>query len=129
MQDRATALELLDGVGRFLRKQSETQSDRWLRFQLLVASNSLAIVKRELEQEEDYLREEWAMIGDLIGEEPMPGTLHALQEATRRRQDELCAAIRAGGFDDAAREAELLRFFVTETVNRVRITAPAELDA
>ncbi|MFN0145931.1 MAG: DUF6285 domain-containing protein [Dehalococcoidia bacterium] len=128
MQDRGSAVELLDAIGRFLRKQSETQTDRWLRFQLLVASNSLAIVKRELEQEEGYLREEWAMLDGLLGEASMPPTFAELQPAMRSRQDALCERISAGAFDDPAAEASLLRFLVTETTNRVRISAPAELD-
>jgi hypothetical protein len=37
MQDRASAGELLEAIGRFLRAQSSKQDDRWLRFQLLVA--------------------------------------------------------------------------------------------
>jgi hypothetical protein len=128
MQDRGTATELLDAIGRFLRRQSETQTDRWLRFQLLVASNSLAIVKRELEQEEGYLREEWAMLDGLLSPQPLPTTFAALQATMRERQDALCAAIRGGAFDDPAREQELLRYFVAETTNRVRISAPGELD-
>ena len=128
MQDRGSAVELLDAIGRFLRKQSETQTDRWLRFQLLVASNSLAIVKRELEQEEGYLREEWAMMDGLLGEKAMPATFTELQTAMRARQDALCERISAGAFDDPAAEAPLRRFLVAETTNRVRISAPAELD-
>ncbi len=128
MQDRATALELLDGIGRFLRKQSETQTDRWLRFQLLVASNSLAIVKRELEQEEGHLHEEWKLLDGLLGEAPIPASYGELQSSVRERQDRLCEAISRGAFDEPAREADLLRYLVVETKNRVRITAPSELD-
>jgi Domain of unknown function (DUF6285) len=128
MQDRATALELLDGIGRFLRRQSETQADRWLRFQLLVASNSLAIVKRELEQEEGHLHEEWALLNGLLSAEPLPQTFNELQANVRTRQDRLCEAISAGAFDDPAREKELLHYLVVETKNRVRITAPNEVD-
>jgi hypothetical protein len=127
MQDRATATELLDAISRFLRNQSEKQQDRWLRFQLLVASNSLAIVQRELEMEEDNLREEWALLDGLLGTRPIPARYRELQEAYRQRQEELGEAIRNGEFDDPERERELLRYFVTETKNRVKITAPQEL--
>jgi hypothetical protein len=128
MQDRATASELLDAISRFLRKQSERQEDRWLRFQLLVASNSLAIVNRELEMEEGFLREEWSALNGLLGEEPVPPGFETLKEAYRARQDELGERIRAGDFDDESAERELVRFLVAETRNRVRITNPAELD-
>jgi len=128
MQDRASAVELLDGISRFLRRQSEKQEDRWLRFQLLVASNSLAIVQRELEMEEGFLREEWAMLNDLLEEAQAPANFAALQEAYRARQHDLGARIRAGEFDDEQAERALVAFLVTETRNRVRITNPAELD-
>jgi hypothetical protein len=127
MQDRATAIELLDGIGRFLRTQSERQQDRWLRFQLLVASNSLAIVKRELEMEEGFLQEEWDALDRLVQPVSKPGTFAALQAGMRERQEDLCARIRAGEFDGREREDELVRFLVTEVVNRVKISAPAEL--
>ena len=128
MQDRATAIELLDAISRFLRNQSGQQQDRWLRFQLLVASNSLAIVQRELELEEGNLREEWPLLDALLAPEPPPGTLNELEDAYRRRQDLLCERIRAGEFDGAEDERELVRYLVLETTNRVKISAPAELE-
>jgi hypothetical protein len=127
MQDRATATELLDAISRFLRNQSAKQQDRWLRFQLLVASNSLAIVQRELEQEESHLREEWPLLDGLLGAAEEPTNYRDLQLAYRARQDDLCDQIRAGEFDSADRERELIRYLVLETKNRVRITAPQEL--
>jgi hypothetical protein len=128
MQDRATAPELLDAIGRFLRRQSEAQPDRWLRFQLLVAANSLAIVKRELELEEGHVREEWGLLDGLLGAAASPQALSALQRAMRERQGVLCERIREGAFDGADAERELLRYLVTETTNRVRISAPNELE-
>ena len=128
MQDRATAIELLDAISRFLRNQSGQQQDRWLRFQLLVASNSLAIVQRELEQEEGNLRQEWPLLDALLSQEAMPETLGELEAAYRQRQEELCERIRAGHFDAAEDERELVRYLVLETANRVRITAPQELN-
>lgn len=127
MQDRATATELLDAIGRFLRTQSGKQEDRWLRFQLLVASNSLAILKRELELEEGHLRQEWPLLDTLLGAEIEPPTLNELEVAYRSRQDRLSEEIRAGAFDDPARERQLLDYLVLETKNRVRISAPNEL--
>ncbi len=129
MQDRATATELLDAISRFLRTQSAKQEDRWLRFQLLVASNSLAIIQRELELEEDHLREEWPLLDVLIGPRPLPATLAEVRDGYRDRQTDLCARIRAGEFDEPEAERGLLRYLVVETTNRVRISAPQELAA
>jgi hypothetical protein len=112
MQDRPTATELLEAIEGFLRDRSGASEDRWMRFQLLVAANSLGIVRRELEQEEPYQRAEWLMLDGLLGEAPMPATYGE-----------------AGGFDEPEREAALREYLVAECMNRVRISAPAELDA
>ena len=127
MQDRATATELLDAIERFLRTQSAAQQDRWLRFQLLVCANSLGIIGRELEQEEGNVRREWTAMNGLLGEELPPATFAEGVTALRARNGDLCDRIRAGEFDDPAREAQLLEFFADETRARVAITAPAEL--
>ena len=49
MQDRPTAVELLDALGGFMRDRAENARDRWERFQFQVAANSIGIIKRELE--------------------------------------------------------------------------------
>ncbi len=127
MQDRPTAAELLDAVEGFLRKQSAAQQDRWLRFQLLVASNTLGIVRREIATEEGYVRKEWPMLDALVGAAKPPETFHEVELACRGRYDELCDAIRAGKFDAPEREAALVDFLWETTVDRVKTTAPGEL--
>ncbi|MFN0093958.1 MAG: DUF6285 domain-containing protein [Dehalococcoidia bacterium] len=127
MQDRPTAAELLEAVEGFLRKQSAAQSDRWLRFQLLVASNTLGIVRREIGAEEDNVRREWPMLDGLLGVESLPATFHEAEVACRARYAILCDQIRAGEFDAPDREAALVDFLWETTVDRVEITAPGEL--
>ena len=128
MQDRPTSTELLDAIERFLRNQSAAQSDRWLRFQLLVCANSLGIVKRELSQEEANVRREWLDIDRLLEPDVMPATLGETVDALRNRNAALCDAIRAGDFDDPEREKALTAFFAEEVRARVAISAPGELD-
>jgi hypothetical protein len=127
MQDRPTTVELLDAIERFLRGQSAAQQDRWLRFQLLVCANSLGIVRRELELEEGFVRDEWKDMGRLIGPAPIPESFQDTVLALRERNDELCRRIRSGEFDSPEKERPLVDFFVKELVNKVRITAPGEL--
>jgi hypothetical protein len=129
MQDRPTATELLEAIEGFLRDRSGASEDRWMRFQLLVAANSLGIVRRELAQEETYERTEWLMLDGLLGEAPMPATFGELTVALRARTGDLSDRIRAGGFDEPERESALREYLVAECMNRVRISAPAELDA
>ena len=59
MQDRPTAVELLDALGGFMRDRAENARDRWERFQFQVAANSIGIIKRELELEDGFMRVEW----------------------------------------------------------------------
>src|SRR5690242_5094684 len=107
MQDRPEATDLLEAVEDFLRGQSNAAPDRWLRFQLLVAANTLGIVRREMLYEDGFLREEWARLDNLLGAESIPETPAAFTAAARLRNDELCERIRAGAFDDREAEAEL----------------------
>jgi hypothetical protein len=67
------------------------------------------------------------LLDALLSPEAMPETLGELEAAYRQRQEALCERIRAGDFDGAEDERELVRYLVLETTNRVRISAPAEL--
>ena len=54
MQDRPTASELLEVLAEFMRDRSANARDRWERFQFQVAANSINILKREFEMEDDF---------------------------------------------------------------------------
>ena len=91
MQDRPEATDLLEAVEDFLRGQSNAASDRWLRFQLLVAANTLGIVRREMLYEDGFLLSEVAlgdgfldipkMVADLQARDPE--IVFALEMITR----------------------------------------------
>lgn len=127
MQDRPTAVELLDAIETFLRERSETSEERWLRFQFLVAANSLGIIRRELEQEEGALDAEWQRLNALLPPEDRPAGTGALARRTSEREDELCARIRAGAYDSPESQAGLLQYLWPTTRDKVRITYPQEL--
>jgi Domain of unknown function (DUF6285) len=76
MQDRPDAEELGAALARFLLEQVRPAVPRELRFQLLVAANTAAILGREA----------------AVGDEPA--------EEARAAQRELASAIRAGALDD-----------------------------
>src|SRR5262245_7059457 len=105
MNDRPTAAELVDAVRRFLEAEPlPTLGDPRLRFQTLVAANVLAIVGRELPAEEDSLRQEWALLRDVLEqEERMPDRLAGLRQGVRSLNEELSQRIRAGEFDEPGR--------------------------
>lgn len=125
MQDRPTAVELLDALADFMRDRAANARDRWERFQFQVATNSLSILKRELEMDDGFIRDEWRSLDGLIGEERIPDGQAALMARLNERNDELVKRIQAGDFDGAAEEP-LLRHLLMTVMNKVRIASPNE---
>src|SRR5687768_10145024 len=101
MQDRPTALELLDAVRTFLEEDVVPALEGPRRFHALVAANVLAIVRREWEDEEAMLMREWKGVAALLGREadPPPERLTALRQGTRALTEELAERIRRGEAD------------------------------
>jgi hypothetical protein len=106
MQDRPTATELLDAVSGFLRERAEHARDRWERFQLQVAANSVSIVARELQMEDAFMRAEWQGLDALLGAEPVPPDQRAFAARLAARNQDLASRI--------------------TVVDKVRITNPNE---
>src|SRR5436305_1427083 len=69
-QDRPDAPELLEAVAEFLFTDVREWAPREKRFQVLVAANVCAVVARELRAGDKPLREDLALFGELLGEEP-----------------------------------------------------------
>ena len=125
MQDRPTAVELLDALGGFMRDRAENARDRWERFQFQVAANSIGIIKRELEMEDGFMRSEWQGLDRLLGMESLPEGQAALAAGLSERNAELSERIRRGDFDGEA-EARLLPHLWETIVNKVRVASPNE---
>ena len=101
MQDRPTAQELLEAVRRFLEDDVVAALDGPARFHARVAANVLAIVGRELADEESLLVAEWTRLAALLGRPSVtpPERLGALRTAVAEMTDALCARIRRGDAD------------------------------
>ena len=125
MQDRPTALELLDAVRGFLERDVVPALDGPRRFHALVAANVLAIVRRELDGEEDRLLLEWRRIAPLVDETgPAPAGLAALRSAMRAVTAKLAERIRRGDADANPVRAAV-RHAVRETVvEKLRVANP-----
>src|SRR6187551_2905148 len=95
MQDRPTAQELLESVRHFLEETVVAALDGPARFHARVAANVLAIVGRELRDEE------WSLVATLLGRpgDAAPERLAALRAAVAALTAELCARIRRGDAD------------------------------
>jgi hypothetical protein len=99
MQDRPTHDELLAAIERFLRDDVMPSIEGARSFHIRVAANAIAIVRREIELQEDQLASEWDGLGELLGTGEHPATLSDLREAIASRNQELCDRIRAGDAD------------------------------
>ncbi len=108
-----------------MRDRAENARDRWERFQFQVAANSIAVIKREFEMEDGFMRSEWLGLDRLLGVEAMPEGQAALTARLSERNAELVERIRAGDFDGD--EAALLPHLWETVVNKVRIASPNEI--
>jgi hypothetical protein len=124
MQDRPTAVELLDALGDFMRDRAAHARDRWERFQFQVAANSIGIIGRELALEDGFMRDEWRALDALLGGETMPVEQAAFASRLRQRNEALVERIRAGDFD--ADDDALVPYLWQTVVNKVQIASPNE---
>jgi hypothetical protein len=100
VNDRPTAVELLEAVRRFLSEDAVPALEGPLRYQARVAANVVGIVAREIASEEEQLRGEWERLGDLLGDPvPAPAGQAALREGVRARSQALALRIRSGEAD------------------------------
>ncbi len=110
-----------------MRDRAEHARDRWERFQFQVAANSIDILRREAELEDEFMRSEWSGINRLLGAEELPDRQSSFRRRLRERNDELSRKIQAGSFDDESEEGRLLPHLWETVVNKVRIANPKEL--
>ena len=115
-QDRPDATEVLDALAEFLFSDVREWAPRERRFQVLVAANLCAILGRELRAGSEPLREDLALLRELLGAKPPAGELTdaELRDAVRAAEAELARRLRAGELDEGldrtvARLAEYVR--------------------
>ena len=115
MQDRPTAIELLDAARGFLESELIPALEGRKQFHARVAANVLAIVARELDMESGHLGAEWRRLDELLGEVPLPAEPGSLREALRARTEALSESIRRGEADEGERRNAVIAH-VRETV-------------
>jgi hypothetical protein len=128
MQDRPTAIELLEVVAQFLEREIVPATAGSRRFQVLVAANVMRIVGREIQLEETHMREEVSALAALLDRpHPATDTVGELRRSAQSLNQELCERIRAGELDSEsarARTVEALRRIVQ---NKLAIANPRYL--
>jgi hypothetical protein len=129
MQDRPTATELLAAARAFLREAlAPTLTDHQLRFRTLIAANVLAIVEREMADEETRLLAEWRRLADLLGtSSPPPTSVAALRQEIDARRRDLCARIRIGEADAGPWAAAVWAYARWAVEEKLRVANPRAL--
>jgi uncharacterized protein DUF6285 len=100
-QDRPDSAELLDALAEFLHGDVAEWAPREKRFQALVAANLCAVLGRELRAGSEPLRDDLALLLELLGTGPPARDLSEadLRDAVRAAEAELARQLRAGELD------------------------------
>jgi hypothetical protein len=108
MQDRPTAVELLQAAEDFCERELGPSLTGRMRFQVRVLQNLLGILRREWEGEEEALGAELERLRLLLGtDDERPSSFAALQERVKELNADLSRRIRAGDLDDRSDEVRL----------------------
>jgi hypothetical protein len=127
MQDRPTADELLEAVEHFLDDlTANLEGSR--SFHARVAANTVRIVRREVESEDEALADEWDGLDAILGPEQRPECLAEVRDRLRQRNTALSDLIQAGEADDGALAREVYEHVRATLRNKLRISDPALLE-
>jgi hypothetical protein len=126
MQDRPTAAELTEAVAQFLGEElAPTVSDPRLRFRVLIATNLMQIVTRELRAGSKPLEEEHERLVALLGlQKEAPANTDDLRQSTDELQRILCKRIRSGEADEGSWHALVRAYAEVSLIEKLRIANP-----
>ena len=132
MQDRPTALELLQAIRDLLEQEIlPSLTDARLKYQTLIAINVLRMLEREVPEEEGRLRAELGALQELLD---LPRTAPPADAALLRRRVleanlELCERIRQGLADADPWRQRVLAHVRSAVEEKLRINNPSRLEA
>ncbi len=126
MNDRPTAVELLEAVRRFLQDDVMPALDGHLGYQVRVAANVVAIVAREIECGERHLEAEWCRLAELFEESgAAPAGCLARREQIQTWSERLCEEIRAGRADAGPRREAVIAHLEQTVAEKLEVTKGA----
>jgi hypothetical protein len=132
MQDRPTALELLQAIRDLLEQEIlPSLTDARLKYRTLIAINVLRMLEREVPEEEGRLRAELGALQELLD---LPRTAPPADAALLRRRVleanlELCERIRQGLADADPWRQRVLAHVRSAVEEKLRINNPSRLEA
>jgi Domain of unknown function (DUF6285) len=129
MQDRPTAVELLDAVRGFLDREVVGALEGTAKFHARVAVNVLGIVARELALGPAQLAAEWEGLDALLGPHARPADASGLERAIAERTEALCERIRRGDADDGPFRTAVLAHVRTTVRDKLAVANPKLLAA
>jgi hypothetical protein len=132
MYDRPTLNELIEAARGHLEAHviPAIKGDPKLYFQTLVAINVLRIAERELALGWDHLLAEWERLDVLTrDDQPNPTDMDSAVAGLAARNADLCAAIRAGAYDDSTRKSALFTHLVANATAALEVANPKFLAA
>ncbi len=130
MQDRPTAIELLEAAADFVDREIVPVAEGPRQFQARVVANVMRIVAREIQMEDPMLRREIRALATLLNEsEPHLHGLDDLRKAAIDLNSRLAEKIRAGDADRGPWRADVLRVVRGIVEDKLRIANPRYLEA
>jgi len=130
MQDRPTAIELLEAAAEFVDREIVPAIKGARQFQVRVVANVMRIAAREMQLEDPAVRAEVKALAELLGhDKPHLHSLDDLHAAATKLNGELCERIRAGEAEAGDFRARTLRFVRQQVEDKLRIANPRYLEA
>lgn len=127
MQDRPTAMELLEAMREFLEDEVLPDLKGRRRFHMRVVLNLLGILAREWEHEETMVRNEWARLAALLrSENQPPESASARRAAVADLNRHLASRVRRGEFD--TRWVEVMTALRATVADKLRVANPLYAD-
>ncbi len=130
MQDRPTAVELLEAAAEFVDREIVPAIQGARQFQVRVVANVMRIAAREMQLEDPAVRAEVKALAELLGhEKPHLHSLDDLHAAAMKLNGELSERIRAGEADAGDFRGRTLRVVRQAVEDKLRIANPRYLEA
>lgn len=130
MQDRPSAIELLEAAADFVDGEIVTVTSGRVQFQSRVVANVMRIVAREIRDEDPFARAEMRSLAALLKcEQPHVHGLDDVRRAAAMLNEDLSAKIRDGEADTDPRRAEVLAAVRQIVENKLKIANPRYLEA